>query len=255
MHALAHIADRYLERAHVPFSGRPAAAVALLSDGRWVPGVRVENASFPLTLEASVNAVTAAVAAGRRDIVALLPDPREPSRSGYMAGVAGGRWTRSEDGILVRDDASELPEALGALDLVVHVNPGGPMPAARLLADRAVVTESDFPVSCVLDLGDGRGIPGVNVEHEDWTGILCAERNALGTWVTLGRPPVSGLHLTCLKDSGGTPCGACRQWLVELVPDLPVHMDRGAGGVEVVSPRALLPGAFTGRSLRPGAGR
>ena len=46
-------------RAYVPYSGRGAAAVMLLADGLWVPGVRVESASFSLVIPALVNAFPA----------------------------------------------------------------------------------------------------------------------------------------------------------------------------------------------------
>lgn len=246
---LFHLRDSYLERAHVPYSGRPDAAVVLLSDGSWVPGVRVENASFSLSMKAAVNAVTTAVAAGRTDVVAVLGG--EPGLPEYLAGVMGGAWRWETGTLAVRSDRSVLPPAGDVIDLFVEVNPGGPLDAARRVSARAHTPESDFPVGSVLDLGNGLGIPGVNVEHPDWSGIVCAERNALGTWITLGRPGLYGLHLTCPHDPTGTPCGACRQWLVELVPELPVAMDRGDASPEILRADSLLPGAFTGRSLRP----
>ncbi len=250
MATLDQIARSCLERSYAPYSGRPAAAVALLSDGSWMAGVRVENASFSLTVTAAVNAVTSAVAAGRSDIVALYSTERE--QEDYVSGVLGGRWMSSGDRLIVLAGSGSLPEPSGELDSFPQLVPPGPMTAARLLSERAVVSQSDFPVSCILELADGRAIPGVNVELECWSGILCAERNALGTWVSAGRPDIVALHLSCLRDDTGTPCGACRQWLVELVPGIPVHMDRGEKGIETARPGDLLPGAFTGRSLRPG---
>lgn len=251
MPTLDLIAQAFLERSHVPYSGRPEASVALLSDGAWVAGVRVENASFSLSIDASVNAVTAAIACGRTDIVAVYSTG--PIRSSYLEGVLGDRWT-DEDGLARRMGAT-VADPTGELDPFLHLDSDGVMETTRGLAKRAVVTQSDFPVSCVLETGDGRGIPGVNVEHPDWAGILCAERNALGTWITQGCPPLVGLHLSCLKDDNGTPCGACRQWLVELMSGVPVHMDRGDDRTEDARPADLLPGAFTGLSLRPGGKR
>ncbi|MEM8600166.1 MAG: hypothetical protein AAGF99_09625, partial [Bacteroidota bacterium] len=62
-----------LARAYVPYSRTPNAAVAVLADGRWVPGVRVENASFPLTIPAVTAALVGAQAAvGLRNVVGVL---------------------------------------------------------------------------------------------------------------------------------------------------------------------------------------
>ena len=59
-------------RSYAPYSGIETACVVLLSDGTWVPGVRVENASFPLLIPAAMNAITTSVAAGRLDVVAAV---------------------------------------------------------------------------------------------------------------------------------------------------------------------------------------
>jgi homotetrameric cytidine deaminase len=121
--------------------------------------------------------------------------------------------------------------------------------AARTAAQGAWVPESDFPVGCVLVAADGRALPGVNVEHPDWTSILCAERNAIGTAVTFGVDALHALYLTCLRDPFATPCGACRQVLIELAPDLVIWMDRGKKDPERSTSRDLLPNAFTGTHI------
>lgn len=120
---------------------------------------------------------------------------------------------------------------------------------ARLTAENAYVPESDFPVGCVLELMDGGLIPGVNVEHSDWSRVLCAERNALGTAVSYGLQHPQTLYLSCLRDPNGTPCGACRQLISELAPRSTLWMDRGRKPAERADPRSLLPGSFTGSSI------
>ncbi|GIV59195.1 MAG: hypothetical protein KatS3mg043_0284 [Rhodothermaceae bacterium] len=75
-------------RSHVPYSNRPAGAVLLLEDGRLVPGVRVESASFSLTIPALLNAFTTAVAAGRHDVVAaVLSHASDAGEAAFMTAT------------------------------------------------------------------------------------------------------------------------------------------------------------------------
>lgn len=120
---------------------------------------------------------------------------------------------------------------------------------ARRLARRAYTPASNFPVGALLETTDGRFVPGVNVEHEDWARSLCAERNALGTALSYGLSDFDALYLSCPLDPKGTPCGACRQWLVELAPTVTLWMDRDDEPPEPRSPRALLPESFRGQAI------
>jgi homotetrameric cytidine deaminase len=246
-------ARRSVDRAHVPYSGRRVAAVLLLSDGTWVPGVRVESASFSLVIPAVLNAWTTAVAAGRCDVVALVQS--EPLSAGDRAFLA--TWPGpplapcGEDACQGADDAPLPPPGL-LLDpfLPDALFPADGLEQARVVAQRALIPESDFPVGCVLVTDEGTALPGVNVEHPDWRHILCAERSALGTAVTWGvAARLKALYLTCPRDANASPCGACRQLLTELAPGLSLWIDRGGAPPETTTPEQLLPGSFSGRVL------
>lgn len=236
-------------RAYVPYSGRPAAVILLLSDGAWIPGVRVESASFSLTIPPLQNAWTTAVALGRQDIVAAaFSEPIDAPSRAFLEELGILPEVECADFLIASPEAlPELREPLrpfwnGQLTLQQGI------PVARQVARRAWAPHSDFPVGCLLQLKDGRCIPGVNVEHPDWTRTLCAERNALGTALSYGITPAAwqALFLSCLKDMQGTPCGACRQLLAEHRPDLPVWMDRGLENPpQVLRVDAMLPGFFT----------
>ncbi|QXD14713.1 cytidine deaminase [Rhodocaloribacter litoris] len=241
-------------RSHVPYSNRPAGAVLLLEDGRLVPGVRVESASFSLTIPALLNAFTTAVAARRHDVVAaVLSHASDAGEAAFMTATPAGTFTPAGPDAFVRPGTGPLPAPAGLLSPFLDVerpdDPGAGLRLAREVARRAHVPASNFPVGCVLETAEGL-VPGVNVEHEDWARILCAERNALGTAVTYGLTKLHTLYLSCLRDPDGTPCGACRQLLTEQAPALVLWMDRGAAPPASSRPEALLPGFFSGGALR-----
>ncbi len=245
------------ERAHAPYSGAEEAAALLLADGRWVPGVRVESASFSLTISPLLNALTTAVAAGydpRDAAAAALSRPLRPSERAFLAELPGAPFAPAGDDACARAGAGTRPTLGERLDPFLDA----PLPEeaeagialAREVAERAYVPASGFRVGCVLVTGSGRLLPGVNVEHADWSQILCAERSALGTALSygLGRG-LRALYLSCPSDPAGSPCGACRQLLVELAPEAVLWMDRGAAPPQAARPADLLPGSFEGRAL------
>jgi len=236
-------------RAYVPYSKHPEAVVLLLSDGSWIPGVRVESASFSLTILPLQNAWTTAVALNRRDVVAVaFSQPPDAGVRAFLEELKLSLLDVSSD--LFASQASELPALREPLVPFLDQMPGSSLEGiqlAREVAARALAPYSRFPVGCLLQLENGRCIPGVNVEHPDWTRTLCAERNALGTAISYGIAPSTWrtLFLSCVNDVRGTPCGACRQLLAEHRSDLSVWMDRGLENPpELMRVDLLLPGFF-----------
>ncbi len=242
-------------RSHVPFSNQPEAAVALLRDSTWVPGVRVESAAFSLTIPATLNLITTLIAVNRLDaLVALtLSAPLSAADRQFLGDLAvpptavisddTALWTNDQDAL--PSPSTPLPPQLeGTIDTPEHG-----IQRARDVSGRAYIPASNFPVGAVLETTDGLLIPGVNVEHTDWMRTLCAERNALSTAYSFGMQDFAAMYLSCPEDAQGTPCGACRQLLVELAPDIRLWMDRDPNAPDVRSPRDLLPGSFEGKAL------
>ena len=249
---LRALAAQTAERSHAPYSGRKAGVVILLEDGSVVQGCRVENASFQLTISALMNAWTTLHAVGRLDVAAVVnSQPFSKGDRSWLEEMPEFDWSfPSADVAITSEDLPEPAESLAPL-----LEDWGPKPkqgaeAARDAAELAHVPESDFPVGCVVRTKHGHHVPGVNVEHPDWAHILCAERNALSTLVAYGYGPATEIHVSCIKEPGGTPCGACGQVMLELAPEATVWMDRIDQPPFSLSVRDLLPGGFKGSQLR-----
>jgi cytidine deaminase len=250
---LRALAQEWVGRAHSPFSDRPVAAILLLGDGAWIPGVRVESASYSLEIPAVQNALSTMVALGRRDAVALaLSRPFRADDVAYLEAFPELRlFARGNDVLAARGplpDPEDLP-LTPFLDEPAPASPEQGFALARRIAERAHVPESDFPVACVVETTSGRLIPGVNVEHPTWSRILCAERNALGTLRSYGIDDPARMYLTCTREPGCTPCGACRQLLAELTPEAVLWMDATSPAGRSARAADLLPAFFSGNTL------
>ncbi len=119
--------------------------------------------------------------------------------------------------------------------------------AARAAAVPAHAPYSQFRVGAVVLAHDGRMFPGCNVENASYGLTLCAERAALAAAITAGARRILAVAVSCLDAHAGlgpegrSPCGACRQWMLELAPDAVVHID----GIERSVPvQDLLPMGF-----------
>lgn len=246
---LSHIAA---EIAYTPYSNEPTGCVLLLADARWIPGVRVENASFPLTIPAVQSAACTALARGFGHVVTVAKSSAiTDGEYAYIESALGKGWRYESNRVLVRENA-EVPTAVGDQVDVRLQSSDGPSLAqlAEQAATFAVIPESDFPVGCALEASDGTRIYGCNIEIDDWTKGLCAERVAISTARAYGFSELTTLALHCSKDTQATPCGACRQVLFEFAPELKIMMYRGDANHEFTTPEALLPGGFRGDGLR-----
>lgn len=237
--------------AYVPYSKTPESTVLLLSDGTWIPGVRVESASFSLLIPALLNAYTTLPSDRRDETVAVVLDhPARPEEQVLLDSISDAFESPAPD-VYVRPGAEQLPEPGERYDPLrptgAFSEPQEGIEASRRAAAGAFVPISNYPVGCILQLDGGGMIPGSNVEHDDWNRILCAERNALGTAVTYGLTSrVTALYLACVRASESTPCGACRQLILELLPNTTLWMDRGDNPPFSASPDELLPFGFAG---------
>jgi cytidine deaminase len=105
---------------------------------------------------------------------------------------------------------------------------------------------SNFPVGAAIRAASGKIYQGCNVENASFGLTNCAERVAAGTAVAAGERDF--IAVAVASHGGVSPCGACRQFLAEFSPDVPIVM------VDSLNPdiihestlTELLPGRFEG---------
>ncbi|HEX2044412.1 MAG TPA: cytidine deaminase [Gaiellaceae bacterium] len=109
---------------------------------------------------------------------------------------------------------------------------------AQAAASGAYAPYSRFEVGAAALLRDGRVVTGVNVENASYPLGMCAERSALARSVAEGARPgdVEAVAVTA------SPCGGCRQWLLEFGVDRVVFLHEG--DVLVRRAQELLPDSF-----------
>lgn len=117
------------------------------------------------------------------------------------------------------------------------------------LIERATATingipiSEDYSVASAALSSDGRIFTGVNVYH--FTGGPCAELVVLGTAAA-----AAAGNLTCIVAIGNenrgilSPCGRCRQVLLDLHPGIKAIVKDGDGQPTAVGIRELLPSGY-----------
>jgi cytidine deaminase len=90
------------------------------------------------------------------------------------------------------------------------------------------------------------------VENAAYGPTNCAERTALFRAIADGKKAGGFRAIAVIGDTDGpiSPCGVCRQVMVELcAPDMPVIMGNLQGDWSIATVADLLPGAFTPAAL------
>ena len=85
------------------------------------------------------------------------------------------------------------------------------------LLDKAYAPYSKFHVACLIEMKDGKYVPGVNVENASYGATICAERNAITTAISMGykKGDFKKLYVMVSGDKLSTPCFMCRQVISE----------------------------------------
>ena len=229
------IIERLKERVYAPYSDHTSEwCVILGASGTAYPGVRIENISFPLSISSMHGAICSCLADGDTP-TAYVSQSSNHELESYWVEQYDLEWLE------------DIPESAKMYDpLLADIT--NPERTLEKLTDQAVIPHSDFPVAALLETADGF-IPGVNVEFESWALGLCAERVALFRAVTHGYTQFNRLLITAPKGDFSSPCGACRQVLMEWMPRGSIKLHHGDGSHSTHKTADLLPFAFSSSNL------
>lgn len=223
------------ERIYSPYSeSTDEWCVVLGASGTAYPGVRVENISFPLTISALHGALCSCLAIGDRPVAFVTGPARFNMEEYWIDEYSLDKLESVPDSAIVFDPL--LPDS---------INPDKEL---EKLTHQAVIPHSDFPVAALLKTADGY-IPGVNVELTSWTLGLCAERVAIFRAISHGYREFTDLLITAPKGDFSSPCGACRQVLLEWMPRGHIKLQHGDGSHSTHNTMDLLPYAFSSSKL------
>ncbi len=95
----------------------------------------------------------------------------------------------------------------------------------------------------------GKIFTGCNVENSSYGLTICAERTALFKAISEGHKKFKALAIASDEDGFTTPCGACRQVIIDLAGNIDIILTQRNGDIEVVRMKELLPHAFTKKNL------
>ncbi|HYF03683.1 MAG TPA: cytidine deaminase [Patescibacteria group bacterium] len=108
---------------------------------------------------------------------------------------------------------------------------------------------SHFLVGAVLIDESGNLWEGCNVEASSYGLTICAERSALVGAVSRGVKSFKAVVVCTDTQVPTSPCGACRQMLIDFAPDAVVVMINTQGSEVRMLLKELLPAAFTAAQL------
>ena len=116
---------------------------------------------------------------------------------------------------------------------------------------KALPTYSNFHVGSALLAKNGKVYLGANIENSSYGLTICAERAAAFNAVLEGEREFEAIAIAGDSDEYISPCGACRQVLMELCgKDLKVFMVNNKGEFKESILEELLPYSFTSDFLK-----
>src|SRR5690554_6317634 len=86
---------------------------------------------------------------------------------------------------------------------------------ARQAQEHAYVPYSNFRVGAALLTSSGKVFLGCNIENVAYSPTICAERTAIFKAISEGERSFVALAVVADTDEPISPCGVCRQVLVE----------------------------------------
>ena len=120
---------------------------------------------------------------------------------------------------------------------------------ARTAVDRSYAPYSEYHVGAALETADGTVFTGCNVENANYSNSVHAEELALSKAVEAGHRSFRRIAVSSAERDGVTPCGMCRQSLVEFCEAALRVVCEGGDSPTVYTLGELLPEAIGPEAL------
>ena len=230
--------DTLYNRSYTKYSGKPDAVIVADQSGLLYPGVRVENIAFPDTISAEQAALYSCLGNAAKPVRMFL------RRENRLSHPLLDYWISTfELELIVDENIPDLPFFQPVLSSQEEMDT-----LLERLLDDAIVPYSHFPVSAILETDKGY-VSGVNIECADWRLGLCAERVAITKALSSGITHFQALHVHTRYGEFSSPCGACRQVILEHMPGIPVYLHHADHTHSVHKSQDLLPYSFRSSEL------
>ena len=119
---------------------------------------------------------------------------------------------------------------------------------AQEIREKAYAPYSNYTVGTALLTKNGKIYTGVNIENASYPLSICAERTAMFKAISEGERDFDTIVIA--TKNGGSPCGACRQVMIEFAPEMTVITTDELGNISMLaSVNEILPGAFNSKKL------
>lgn len=109
---------------------------------------------------------------------------------------------------------------------------------------------SNYKVGAAILTKSGNVYVGANIENSAYPAGICAERCAFCNAIAHGEKDFVKIAVVGSSDDRCYPCGVCRQFIVEVAPNIEVICAVDDKDFAVHTIKDLLPHAFTSDSLK-----
>jgi len=121
---------------------------------------------------------------------------------------------------------------------------------ALAVRENAYAPYSKFKVGAALIAENGETFVGCNVENVAYPEGTCAEAGAIAAMIASGQTQLMEVYIVADAPMPVSPCGGCRQKLIEFgAGHVPVTMATVGGLEQRMTLADLMPGAFTEEHL------
>ncbi len=110
--------------------------------------------------------------------------------------------------------------------------------------NKAYAPYSSFKVGAAVLTNDDKIFTGCNIENVSLGLSVCAERVAIFKAISCGYKSFKAIAIICDTEKPCSPCGACRQTMIEFSPEMDVIMCNFQNKAIIKKAKQLVPDAF-----------